>query len=174
MRLDKFLWCVRLYKTRTLAADACKRGQVMVNDMPAKSAKEVSQGQKIGIRCTPIWRQYQILGFPASRVGAKLVPNYITEVTPPEDMAKFKEIQMAKIQRDPGLGRPTKKDRRDWESLQEQSHGAWWDASTSDDNDEDGDEDEQEKYADEEDSEEQEPGDDDSDDDLPRFTRKKK
>lgn len=166
MRLDKFLWCVRLYKTRILAADACKRGQVTVNDLSAKPAKEVSQGQRIGVRCTPIWRQYQILGFPASRVGAKLVANYILEVTPPEETAKLKDIQMSKIQREPGMGRPTKKDRRTWERFQDQSHVAFWEAPKDDDNDsvDDRDDEDSDDFVDDQDDENSDDFDDDRDD----------
>ncbi len=119
MRIDKFLWCVRLSKTRTLAAETCKNGHIKVNDLVAKPSRDLNIGETIHVKQNPIWRSYKILGFPPSRVGAKLVATYITETTSPEELAKLQEIEMAKIIHEPGSGRPTKKDRRDLEKFKQ-------------------------------------------------------
>lgn len=116
MRLDKFLWCVRLYRTRTLAAEACKRGHAQVDAQVAKASAEVQPGDRIAVRQAPIWRQYEVLAMPASRVGAKLVAELIKDITPWEDLEKQELARKVRVaSRDPGSGRPTKRDRRDME-----------------------------------------------------------
>ena len=114
MRLDKFLWCVRLCKTRSLAAGECKRGHARINEQVAKSSAEVKVGDRVSIRQAPIWRMFEVIAIPTSRVGAKLVPELITDRTPREDLEKqeiARKVQTAS--REPGAGRPTKRDRRD-------------------------------------------------------------
>lgn len=115
MRVDKFLWAVRLFKTRRLAAEACATNKVLVNEEPCKPGKEVKTGTLISIRKPPIWRSYKVTDFPKSRVGAKLVPDYILETTSKEDLELLESVQLAnKKNRIEGRkGRPTKKDRRD-------------------------------------------------------------
>ena len=121
MRLDKFLWCVRLCKTRSLAVDECKRGHIKLNDREAKASAEVKAGDCIAIRQAPIWRRFEVLQLPASRVGAKLVPELITDRTPWEDLEKLEIARkVSAANRDPGAGRPTKRDRRDIERF-----GSW-------------------------------------------------
>lgn len=116
MRIDKFLWCVRLFKTRSLATEALKREQVRLNDRIVKASAEVKAGDRIALREPPIWRSWEILALPASRVGAKLVPDLMAERTSFDDLEKREIARMARSQqRDPGLGRPTKRDRRDME-----------------------------------------------------------
>ena len=114
MRLDKFLWCVRLFKTRSLATDAMRRGQVKLNDREVKPSVEIKVGDHFSLRVPPIWRSWEINGIPSSRVGAKLVPDQIKEVTSFDDLEKLEIARMVKAQfRSAGEGRPTKKDRRD-------------------------------------------------------------
>lgn len=114
MRIDKFLWCIRLFKTRSLATDAIKREQVKLNDRIVKASAEVKPGEVIALREPPIWRSWEILAIPPSRVGAKLVPELIAERTSFDDLEKLEVARLAKAQnRDPGEGRPTKRDRRD-------------------------------------------------------------
>lgn len=116
MRIDKFLWCIRLFKTRSLATDAVKREQVRINERTVKASAEVKPGDVIALREPPIWRSWAIESIPASRVGAKLVPELITERTAFEDLEKLELARLAKAQhRVPGEGRPTKRDRRDME-----------------------------------------------------------
>lgn len=114
MRIDKFLWCIRLFKTRSLATDAIKREQVRIGDRLVKASAEVKVGDLIALREPPIWRSWEILAVPTSRVGAKLVPGLIAERTSFEDLERLELARLAKAQhRDPGEGRPTKRDRRD-------------------------------------------------------------
>ncbi|HMC98105.1 MAG TPA: S4 domain-containing protein [Flavobacteriales bacterium] len=114
MRIDKFLWCVRLFKTRSLATDAVRREQLMLGGRMVKPSAEVKVGDIIALREPPVWRSWVIEALPTSRVGAKLVPGLITERTSFEDLEKLELARLAKRQqRDPGDGRPTKRERRD-------------------------------------------------------------
>lgn len=113
MRLDKFLWCVRLFKTRSLATDALKRGQAMLNGRVAKASAEVKVGDAFALRSPPIWRTWEVTAVPSSRVGAELVSGLITERTSFEDLEKLELTRLTKAMgRPPGEGRPTKHDRR--------------------------------------------------------------
>lgn len=117
-RLDKYLWSVRLYKTRSQASDACKKGHIFVNEITSKPSKEVKVGDVITVRKHGIRFEYEVLDLLEKRVGAKLVENFMKEVTPLEELERFKMIQLAqKEYRAKGEGRPTKRDRReidDW------------------------------------------------------------
>ncbi|MEQ8909656.1 MAG: S4 domain-containing protein [Vicingaceae bacterium] len=114
MRVDKYIWCIRLAKTRSIASKRCAADQVKVNDEVCKPAKTVSKGDVIALRETPIWKTYQVLDIPKSRVGAKLVPDYRVETTSEEDLKLWQEVQETNRQnRQLGFrGRPTKKERR--------------------------------------------------------------
>jgi ribosome-associated heat shock protein Hsp15 len=115
IRIDKYLWMVRLFKTRSKAAEACRRDRVRINGKNAKPAQSLKPGDQVEVKFIPIWRSYEVIGFPKSRVGAALLPEYLTETTTDEEQAKYKEYQL--VQRDqfiysPSKGRPTKRDRR--------------------------------------------------------------
>lgn len=113
MRIDKFIWAVRLFKTRSLGAKAVKAGQVLVNGFSAKPAQEVKVGDLIKVKFNPIWRTYKIVQLLKNRVGAKLVSEYITECTPHQELEKLEIMkQMPGFDRAKGAGRPTKKERR--------------------------------------------------------------
>lgn len=115
MRIDKYLWCVRLFKTRSQAAKKISNGGVQLNDeIIKKPAKEIALGDTFKIRNSPIWKTYEILDIPKSRVGAKLVPELMVETTSDEDLELLRSVQKQNQQRHQmGLmGRPTKKDRR--------------------------------------------------------------
>ena len=113
-RLDKFVWAVRLFKTRTLAANECKKNHVLINGEAAKPSKTVKMNDVITIKKSGVQFKYKVLAELEKRVGAKLVADYMKEVTSPEELEKFKTIQLAqKVYRQNGMGRPTKKDRRD-------------------------------------------------------------
>ncbi len=120
MRIDKYLWCVRYYKTRNIATEACKKGQVKINGANSKPSKLVFNGEKITVRKNQINYQLQVLDIPASRVGAKLVDLYRKDTTPKEEFEKMEFLKYSKnYYRQKGVGRPTKKDRRDLDELQE-------------------------------------------------------
>jgi len=112
-RLDKWLWAIRLFKTRALATDACRAGSVLIGDQPAKPARDVRAGETIVVRQGVITRTVQVTGIPRSRVGAKLVAGYCLDLTPPEEFAKAREQHVQHLlAREKGSGRPTKRDRR--------------------------------------------------------------
>lgn len=112
MRIDKFLWATRYYKTRSMAATACKGGTVKLNKKNAKPAKDVFIGDEISVRKDQITYTLKVIDIPKSRVGAKLVDQYRIDTTPKESMEQLKEIRKTQAYyRNKGLGRPTKKDR---------------------------------------------------------------
>lgn len=111
-RIDKFLWCVRLFKTRSKATTACKKKHILVNDQDVKPSSKISTGDKIEIKRPPIIRSFYVIETLNSRVGAKLVEDYIKETTPDEEFQKLKKARETGIIRTKGKGRPTKKERR--------------------------------------------------------------
>ena len=114
MRIDKFLWCVRFYKTRSIAADEIKKNRVSVGNNVVKSSKEIKPGDVIKIRKNQIDYQLKVLEIPKSRLGAKLVSIHIEDKT---DKEQYEILKLRKLTQDyyrgKGEGRPTKKDRRD-------------------------------------------------------------
>lgn len=118
IRIDKYLWSVRLYKTRSLATEACRAGQVKLKGMPVKPSHEISEGEIYELNIEQVHRTVQVKAMLANRVGAKLVENYLTDLTPKEE---YERIQMARQysfeRRDRGAGRPTKRDRREIEEF---------------------------------------------------------
>lgn len=114
MRIDKYLWCIRLYKTRNIASEAIKKGHVTVNNQKAKASREVFTSDMITIRKDQINYKIRVLDVPLNRVGAKLVDMYRKDETPPE---AFEHLELLKLSKDhyraKGEGRPTKKDRRE-------------------------------------------------------------
>lgn len=114
MRIDKFLWCVRYYKTRNIATEACKKGHVKINDQTVKPSREVFPSDKVEVRKNQINYQLTINDIPPSRVGAKLVDIYRNDTTPKEAFEAQELLKYSKdYYRKKGTGRPTKKDRRD-------------------------------------------------------------
>jgi len=118
MRVDKYLWCIRYYKTRSIATKACKKGAVQVNGDGVKPARDVYPGDKIRVRKNQINYQLEVLDLPKNRLGAKLVDIYRKDITPKEAFEGQEMLQYAKKHyRKKGTGRPTKKDRRDLEDF---------------------------------------------------------
>ncbi|HUH35854.1 MAG TPA: RNA-binding S4 domain-containing protein [Moheibacter sp.] len=114
MRLDKFLWCVRYYKTRNLAAEAIKKNRIKVNGVISKSSKEVMPSDVLTVRKDQIDYEFEVLQLPPSRLGAKLVTLYIVDRTSKEELEKKSLRSISQdYYRAKGEGRPTKKDRRD-------------------------------------------------------------
>ncbi|WP_271394087.1 RNA-binding S4 domain-containing protein [Aequorivita sinensis] len=114
MRIDKYLWCVRYLKTRNMATQACKKGAVRVNGDIVKPSRDVYPGDVITLRKNQINYQIEVLDLPPNRVGAKLVGLYRNDITPKEAFETNEMLQYAKsYYRKKGVGRPTKKDRRD-------------------------------------------------------------
>jgi ribosome-associated heat shock protein Hsp15 len=118
MRIDKFLWCVRYYKTRNMVTEACKKNHITVNNQVAKASKEVYPGDKVTFRRDQITYIISVLDIPDNRVGAKLVDIYRKDETPSESFAHIELLKLSKEHyRKNGTGRPTKKDRRDIEDF---------------------------------------------------------
>ncbi len=118
VRLDKYLWAVRIYKTRTDATEDCKGNKVRVGGSPAKPSRMIKVGEVIEVRRGPIQYIYKVKALLEKRVGASLVPNYLENLTPEEELAKLHSpTETFFIKRDRGTGRPTKKDRREMEAL---------------------------------------------------------
>lgn len=114
MRIDKYLWCIRYYKTRSVATDAIKKHHVRIDDKIVKPSKEVFGGELVRVRKNQINYELRVIGIPANRVGAKLVDQYRVDCTPKEAFANQELLKLAKDHyRKKGEGRPTKKDRRD-------------------------------------------------------------
>jgi ribosome-associated heat shock protein Hsp15 len=114
MRIDKYLWCVRYYKTRSIATQACQKGHITVNGQQAKPSREVFPSDKITVRRDQIKYMITVLDIPANRVGPKLVDIYRKDETPQESFEHLELLKLSKAHyRASGTGRPTKKDRRD-------------------------------------------------------------
>lgn len=120
MRIDKFLWSIRFYKTRTIATEEIKKNRVSIGDSVVKSSKEVKEGDVIKIRKNQIDYKIKVIQIPKSRIGAKLVPLHIKDVT---DKEQYELLKMRKMSQDyyriKGEGRPTKKDRREMDDYVE-------------------------------------------------------
>ncbi len=118
VRIDKWLWCVRLYKTRSLAAEACKKGKILINGEQAKPARTVKTGDVVSVRHTAATLSFKLLQEPHTRMGAKLVADNMRNVTSPEQFEAMEVARLAQqMNRPRGMGRPTKKDRRDMDEL---------------------------------------------------------
>ena len=117
IRIDKWLWMVRLFKTRSMATDACNAGKVKLNGNNMKASKEVKTEDVYHVRVGDLEKVVQVLGTPKSRVGAPLVPQYYTDLTSPEEYERVKALRIKFEFRDHGDGRPTKRERRQIEYL---------------------------------------------------------
>lgn len=118
-RIDKFLWSVRLYKTRLLATEACKKGRVLIDGIPAKPSRVVKLKETIEVRKPPVVYSYIVKDFPKSRVSAKIVTEFAQDITSPEELKKLEVNESFFVKRDRGTGRPTKKERRTIDKLKE-------------------------------------------------------
>jgi len=116
-RIDKFLWGVRVFKTRALATEACKKGKIHIDGIPAKASRLVKQGDIIEVKKPPVVYTYIAKDVPKSRISAKLVNEYIEDITSPEELKKLEVNESFFVKRDRGTGRPTKKDRRTIDNL---------------------------------------------------------
>ena len=129
MRIDKYLWAVRIFKTRNQASEACKKNKISIDSNNLKASKEIKPGDQIEIRKNQINYKIKVLDLPKSRVGAKLVELYCVDITSPEELNKLEMMKLSKVmQRDRGSGRPTKRDRRDLDDYFESDEDFNWDS----------------------------------------------
>ncbi len=118
VRVDKYLFAMRIYKMRSIATDACKKGRITMNGVELKPSRTFSVGDKFSVRKGPITYTYQVLQLSENRLGAKLVPDYLRDITSPDQLELLELARLAgQNGRDRGTGRPTKKDRRDIEQF---------------------------------------------------------
>lgn len=118
VRIDKWLWAVRVFKTRTIASEACKKGRVLIDNNSVKPSRMIRIGEIVQVKKPPVTYSFKVLDIAQKRMGAKLVPDFMENVTPPEE---YEVLEMNKlsgfIDRQRGSGRPTKKERRDLEDF---------------------------------------------------------
>jgi ribosome-associated heat shock protein Hsp15 len=118
VRVDKWLWAVRIFKTRTIASEACKKGRVMMDNVSIKPSRTIRKGDVIQVRKPPVTFSFKVLELTDKRMGAKLVPDFMENITPPD---QYEILELNKISgfvdRQRGTGRPTKKERRDLEQF---------------------------------------------------------
>lgn len=123
VRIDKWLWAMRVFKTRTIATDACKKGRVMMGGVTVKPSRMIKVGDVIDVRKPPITYTFRVSALTENRLGAKLVPDYLENITP---KSQYDLLEMTRISgfvdRRKGLGRPTKRDAREMASFREESY----------------------------------------------------
>jgi ribosome-associated heat shock protein Hsp15 len=118
IRIDKWLWAVRIFKTRSLASDACRSGKVKILDHAVKPSREIKPGEVVTISLSPIIKTVRVLEPIGNRVSAKLVPGFMEDLTPEEEYQKLKRSDERNFEfRERGAGRPTKRERREIEFL---------------------------------------------------------
>jgi len=118
VRIDKYLWAVRQYKTRTMAGDACRGGKVKLNGMSVKASRELKVGDIIEVATPGLVKKIKVIELLNNRVGAPKVPEYMEDLTPQDVIEQAKLVRQTNYEkRDRGIGRPTKRDRRDIEAL---------------------------------------------------------
>ena len=121
-RIDKWLWCMRVFKTRTIATDACKKGRVTINGTVVKPSRLIKIGEVVDVKKPPITYTFKVLAIPNGRLGAKLVPEYLENLTP---QSQYDLLEMSRISgfvdRSKGLGRPTKREGRELAKFREEN-----------------------------------------------------
>ncbi|MDE6650688.1 MAG: RNA-binding S4 domain-containing protein [Muribaculaceae bacterium] len=136
VRVDKWLWAMRVFKTRTIATDACKKGRVMMGGVPVKPSRSIKEGDVVEVRKPPITYTFRVKATTQNRLGAKLVPDYLENLTP---QSQYDLLEMTKISgfvdRRKGLGRPTKRDSREMSRFKEDSYADTYFLDWEDDDD---------------------------------------
>lgn len=136
VRIDKWLWAMRIFKTRTIATEACKKDRVSVGNAIAKPSRTIKVGDIIQVRKPPVTYSFKVLALTENRLGAKLVPEYMENVTPRSELDLLEVVKISGfVDRRKGLGRPTKREGRDLARFAEESSG--WDFDWDDLDDED-------------------------------------
>ncbi len=136
VRIDKWIWAMRIYKTRTIAAEACKKGRVSVGDAVAKPSRTIKVGDIVKVRKSPVTYSFRVLALTENRLGAKLVPEYMENITPQSELDLLDIVKISGfIDRRKGLGRPTKREGRELSRFTEESTGWDFDFDLDDDDD---------------------------------------
>lgn len=136
VRIDKWLWAMRVFKTRTIATEACKKGRVMMGGMPVKPSRAIKEGDVIEVRKPPITYTFRVKATTQNRLGAKLVPDYLENITP---QSQYDLLEMTRISgfvdRRKGMGRPTKRDSREMSRFKEDTYADTYFLDWEDDDD---------------------------------------
>jgi ribosome-associated heat shock protein Hsp15 len=117
IRVDKWLWAVRIFKTRNQATEACKKGRILIREQPVKPSRVLRINDIIQVKRPPVVYSFKVTGLLAKRLSARLVKDYIEDITPEQELEKLKVRETFFVSRDKGSGRPTKKERRTMEKL---------------------------------------------------------
>jgi ribosome-associated heat shock protein Hsp15 len=138
-RIDKWMWATRIFKTRTISTDACKKGRITLGDGSlAKPSRTVKVGDVINVKKPPVTYSFRVLALTENRLGAKLVPNYLENITPQSQYDLLEIVKISGfIDRRKGLGRPTKKEGRQLSQFTEEAYNDSWDFDFDFDDDED-------------------------------------
>lgn len=120
VRIDKWLWSVRIFKTRSQATEACKKGKILIDDQAVKASRTLKINDIVQVKKPPVLYSYRVLGLLSKRLSAKAVTEYSENITPDEELDKLKVRETFFIARDKGSGRPTKKERRIIDKLKEE------------------------------------------------------
>lgn len=138
-RIDKWMWATRIFKTRTISTDACKKGRITLGDGSlAKPSRTVKVGDVINVKKPPVTYSFRVLALTENRLGAKLVPNYLENITPQSQYDLLEIVKISGfIDRRKGLGRPTKKEGRQLSQFTEEAYDDSWDFDFDFDDDED-------------------------------------
>lgn len=138
VRVDKWLWAMRVFKTRTIATEACKKGRVMMGGLPVKPSRGLKEGDIVEVRKPPITYTFRVKALTQNRLGARLVPDYLENLTP---QSQYDILEMTKISgfvdRRKGFGRPTKKEGREMSRFKEDSYADTFSLDWEDDDDDD-------------------------------------
>ena len=137
VRIDKWLWAMRIFKTRTIATEACKKGRVLMGGVAVKPSRTIKEGDIINVRKPPVTYSFRVKALTQNRLGARLVPEYMENITPKSDLDLLDVVRISGfIDRRTGLGRPTKREGRDLAEFTE-SISDGWDFDFLDDDDDD-------------------------------------
>ena len=138
VRIDKWLWAVRIFKTRTIATEAIKKGRVTMGDnpVPVKPSRMLKVGDTVNVRKPPVAYSFRVLALTENRLGAKLVPEYMENITPQSEYDLLEVVKISGfIDRRKGLGRPTKREGRELSKFTESAYDDGWDFDFDDDED---------------------------------------
>lgn len=140
VRIDKWLWAMRIFKTRTLATEACKKGRVTLgeNQIIAKPSRTIKIGDIVNVRKSPVTYTFRVKGLTENRLGAKLVPDYMENITPQSELDLLEIVKInGFVDRRKGLGRPTKREGRELARFTEEEFDSGWDFDFDDIDDDD-------------------------------------
>ena len=127
-RIDKWLWAMRIFKTRTISTEACKKGRVMIDGVATKPSRMIKPGDTINVRKPPVMYSFLVKALTENRLGAKLVPEYMDNITPQSELDLLEVVKISGfVVRRKGLGRPTKREGRELSRFKEDTCDDGWD-----------------------------------------------